>query len=229
MNKRHVQLPNDMTKSDLSPKDLLVYVTIKYYMNSETKEAYPSLMTISKKTSSDKRSVRAAIDKLIDKGYLEKKKRGNKNVYKFNNYKSFEPFSYEFLNKEDLSAAEKAYIIATQQYMFKDDGNGKISLSDRKLGALINMSPTTVAKYNKSLKEKGYLTTVVLDTPDPETGLQKTEKFFHLTELEQAIVFTLQKHEEKLDSHEKDINLLKKEIERLNKEIAYMKRERNYL
>lgn len=225
MSKRHVQLPNDMTKSDLSPKDLLIYVTIKYYMNAETKEAFPSLEVISKKTSSDKRSVRNAIQKLIDTGYLKKRKKGKRVIYTFNDSKTFEPFSYEFLNKEDLSAAEKAYIIASQQFMFKEDGNGKISLSDRKLGGLINMSPTTVAKYNKALQEKGYLTTILLDKPDPETGLRVTEKFFHLTELEQAIVFTLQKHEEKLNTHEKDIELLKKEIERLNKEIRCLKKE----
>ena len=32
--KQHVQLPNNMTKSRiLTPKDLLVYVTIKSFMN----------------------------------------------------------------------------------------------------------------------------------------------------------------------------------------------------
>lgn len=32
---------------DITPQDLLVYVAIKRFMNKDTKEAYPSLATIS--------------------------------------------------------------------------------------------------------------------------------------------------------------------------------------
>ena len=50
MNKQHVQLPNNMTlETILTPQDLLVYVSIKRYMNNETKEAFPSLQTIAEK------------------------------------------------------------------------------------------------------------------------------------------------------------------------------------
>lgn len=46
---QHVQLPNNMTASgELTPKDLLIYVSIKRYMNNETREAFPSLETIMK-------------------------------------------------------------------------------------------------------------------------------------------------------------------------------------
>ena len=39
MNKQHVQLPNNMTlETILTPQDLLVYVSIKRYMNNETKD-----------------------------------------------------------------------------------------------------------------------------------------------------------------------------------------------
>ena len=48
MNKQHVQLPNNMTPI-LTPQDLLVYISIKRYMNNETKEAFPSLQTIAEK------------------------------------------------------------------------------------------------------------------------------------------------------------------------------------
>ena len=48
MNKQHVQLPNNMTlEAILTPQDLLVYISIKRYMNKDTKEAFPSLLTIS--------------------------------------------------------------------------------------------------------------------------------------------------------------------------------------
>ena len=64
-NKQHVQLPNDMTKSgELSQKDLLVYVTIKRYMNSKTKECFPSLDTIVKVSGVSKPTVRKSIENL---------------------------------------------------------------------------------------------------------------------------------------------------------------------
>ena len=44
MNKQHVQLPNDLGDiSFIKPKDQLVYVAIKKFMNKDTKEAFPSL------------------------------------------------------------------------------------------------------------------------------------------------------------------------------------------
>ena len=45
MNKQHVQLPNNSL--DLEPKDKLVYLCIRRYMNKNTKKAFPSLQTIS--------------------------------------------------------------------------------------------------------------------------------------------------------------------------------------
>ena len=63
--KQHVQLPNNMTKSgELSPKDLLVYVTIKRHLNSTTKECFPSLDTIVKESGISKPTVRKSIELL---------------------------------------------------------------------------------------------------------------------------------------------------------------------
>jgi len=164
--KQHVQLPNNMT-SELSPKDLLIYVSIKRYMNNETREAFPSLETIAKHASSTKPTVRKCIDKLVDLEYITIRKVGRKNVYKFSNSKNFEPFSYEFLDKEDLSANEKAYLIASQQYMYKDiDNYGKMTYSDNKLSEIINMSRHSIKKYDQSLLEKGYLSIVTTDKKD---------------------------------------------------------------
>jgi len=128
--KQHVQLPNDMTKGkELAPKDLLIYVCIKKHQNKDTKTCFPSLETIMKLSSSSKPTVLKAIDNLKRLGYIQVTKDGRKNVYSFNPYKNFEPFSTDFLEKEDLSANEKAYLIATQQYMFKDIEGFGIGLS----------------------------------------------------------------------------------------------------
>ena len=126
-NKQHVQLPNNMTVTkELDPKDLLIYVTIKSFSNSKTLQCNPSLETIVKKSGVSKPTVRKSIKKLEELNYIEVKKLGRGNDYRFNPHKNFEPFSYEFLEKENLTPNEKAYIIATQQYMYKDI-EGKVS------------------------------------------------------------------------------------------------------
>ena len=65
MNKQHYQLPNDMTKDgNLVPNDLLVYLTIKSYMNKDTKTCFPSLKTLSEKIQFSIPTIRKSISKL---------------------------------------------------------------------------------------------------------------------------------------------------------------------
>lgn len=222
---QHVQLPNDMTMTkELDPKDLLIYVCIKRFMNKETKECFPSLETIVEISGVSKPTVRKSIEKLKEKKYIEVRREGRKNIYKFNSYKNFEPFSYSFLDKKDLSPNEKAYLIVSQQFMFKDiEGEGKISYSDTQLAEKINMSYNSVTKYNKSLKEKGYLDIIKTSKKDTTTGLYVQEKLFHLNELEQAIVFALQNHEERIGKTESDIELLKRQMKILLEENRQLK------
>lgn len=218
---QHVQLPNNMTASgELTPKDLLIYVSIKRYMNNETREAFPSLETIMKHSSSSKPTVRKCIESLKSKGYISIHKEGRKNVYKFSNSKNFEPFSYEFLDKEDLTANEKAYLIASQQHMYKDiDSYGKITYTDSKLADKINLSYHSVKKYDKSLLDKGYLTIVKTDQRDSETGLIINEKMFHLDELGQAIVFALNNHEGRIVKTEESIEAMQRKIDAMQRQI----------
>jgi len=193
-NLQHVQLPNSMTvNSDLTPKDLLIYVSIKRYMNKDTKEAFPSQDLICKNASSTKPTVKKCTEKLVELGYIKVRKDGRKNVYIFNSHKNFEPFSYEFLDREDLSASTKAHLLATQQFMFKDvDKYGKVTMNDFQLSQILNTSPQTISRCNKELEEKGYLSIIKTSAKDSDTGLIRNEKMYHLDELSQAIVFTLQ-------------------------------------
>jgi DNA-binding MarR family transcriptional regulator len=232
---QHVQLPNDMTKSgELSQKDLLVYVTIKRYMNSQTRECYPSLDTIVKVSGVSKPTVRKAINNLKRLKYLDVRLEGRKNVYKFNPHKNFEPFSYEFLDFQ-LETNLKAYIMVVQQTMYKDvEGYGKVSYSDSELASIINLDRHTIAKYNKSLEEQGFLSIVKTDKKDPVTGLRIDEKIFHLNELGQAIIWTLQKHEEdiqdlkeKTEATSKDVEFLLNEIKRLNEKLDRIEEKSN--
>jgi len=228
-NLQHVQLPNSMTKnSDLTPKDLLIYVSIKRHMNKDTKEAFPSQDTICKHASTTKPTVKKCIEKLVSLGYITIRKQGRQHVYKFNSHKNFEPFSYDFLDKEDVSFTTKAHILATQQYMFKDvDSMGKLTYNDFQLSQLINSSPQTVARCNKELEDKGYLSVVATKAKDSDTGLKVNEKIFHLDALGQAIVFTLQQHEERLNRVDSKIEILEKQIQILLKENSDLKQSEN--
>lgn len=220
MNKQHVQLPNNMTPI-LTPQDLLVYVSIKRYMNNETKEAFPSLQTIAEKCGASIPTIRKCIKRLEDGKYIEVIKKGRSQIYKFLKYNNFEPFSYEFLDKEDLSFTEKAYQLASQQYQFKENGMGKISMSNKELAEKINMSESTISRCNKSLEAKGYLD--IIKAKKHESGITINEKFFHLDELGQAIVFTIQNHEERLNKTEQNIENLMKDMSIVLKENKELK------
>lgn len=222
-NKRHVQLPNNMTiNSELSPQDLLVYVSIKRFMNKDTKEAFPSLATISQKCGASIPTVRKCIARLVEEEYIFVRKEGRSHIYSFSTYKNFEPFGYEFLDKDDLSFTEKAYIIASQQYMIKENGEGRISMTNKELSEKLNISESTIKRCDKSLEKKDYMSVIKGNRRDPVTGIMVNDKFFYLNELQQAIVFTLQDHEDRISTNESEVQKLKHEIQKL-KEVLQQK------
>ena len=134
-NKRHVQVPNDMTITHtISPKDLLIYTAIKRYANKDG-ISYPSLKRISEDSGAAINTVRKSLAILEKEGYIEIDKSKKNNVYHCKKYDNFEPFSYEFLDKKDLSFTDKAYCIASQQYMIKDNNEGKISFTNKELSS----------------------------------------------------------------------------------------------
>lgn len=225
-NERHVQLPNSMAHI-LEPKDLLIYLYIKKYMNKDTKEAFPSLETLKENSGASIPTIRNAISRLENNGYLKVSKAGNKNIYTFLKWEEFEPFSYSFLDKEDLTFQEKAYLVATQQYMFKNDGIGKVSFTNKELSEKINLSESSIRRCDKSLEKKEYMTIIKTKVIDPVTGLKINEKIFHLNELEQAIVFALQNHEDRITENETKIQSLNKDIELLMRKINELERKQN--
>lgn len=230
--KQHVQLPNNMIKENgLEPRDLLVYAILKKYMNNETKECFPSLQTLSKESGYSINTVRKSIKLLQINSYISIRKEGRRNIYKFNPHKNFEPFSYDFL-EFDLDSNEKAYILASQQFMIKDqNGVGKTTYSNEVLSEKLNISSRTITRLDNSLIQKGYLNIVKTRSKDSETGLFINEKFFHLDELGQAIIWTLQKHDKDIEelkettnSNSKDLKIVLRENDSLKKEMEELKK-----
>ena len=103
--------------------------------------------------------------------------------------------------------------------MYKDNNDGKISMSLNELSDLINMPESTISRCNKNLQDKGYLT--VFQAKDSETGCLKKEKVYPLDKLGQTVVFLLKEHNnqntEDIDSLKKDI--LKSNYEKVCKEL----------
>lgn len=221
-----VILPKKEVGDQLQKYEILIYVAIRRYMNKDTMKAYPSLDRIQKDTGVSKATIIKIIKNIINKGYMQQEsKKGVGAIYTFNNEKSFEPFSYEFLDNENLTKAEKLQILCTQQYMFKENGIGKISYSDNELAEKTGLNRNTIAKTNQSLMQKGFATQVSLATRDPKTGLMNKETMYHLDEIGQAIVFKLKEHDDRIVKNEEDIESLKKDNELLRRELNEIKRE----
>ena len=147
---QHVQLPKKEIY-EITPKDQLIYLAIKRYMNNETKESFPSLETISKDTGATPPTIRKILKRLEDFGYIQIFKRGRSNVYKFTDYDHFEAFSYDFLDNKNLTFTEKSYLVAAQEHMYKSNNSGKITYSSSELSDKINMPRSTMYKTESSL------------------------------------------------------------------------------
>lgn len=159
------------------------------------------------------KTVSAAIKRLVSTDYLEVENCLKGKKYTFKKYKDFEAFSLDFLDNENLSFTEKAYLVA-QQYLIKEDNT---TYSSYEMGEKINMSPTTIRRCDKSLQAKEYLTIVPTKVKD-NTGCLKQEKIFNLAQFGQAVVCVLKNHEDSIQD-------LKKEIESLRKTQAILLRK----
>lgn len=222
---QHVQMPDNMTATkELEPTDLLVYVGLKRYMNGITKQSYPSTTTIAKDTGLSRPTIAKSIKKLEDTGYIKTEKRVKKStIYTFNDYKTFEPFSYEFLDKQDLSPLEKSWLLVSQQHSRKDtEGIGVISYSEAELAEKTNMSKSTINKCITLLRAKGYLETVL--ERREEDGIFVQKKITNLAELGQAIIWKLKDHDEKINKNTEDITKNTEDIAKNTDEIAELKK-----
>lgn len=214
-NLQHTQIPNDMGKDNLDPKDQYIYVIIKSFENEETKECFPSIQTIAEKAGTSAPTVIDSINRLESTGYIKREKRGRRNYYTFSKYKKFEPISPDFIKKKDLSFITKAYIVASQQYMIKDVTDyGKLSYSNTTLSEKINMPESTIRKCNKELESKDYLTIIKNESRDIETGLRTETKLFELNKLGQAVIWVLNEHNNQIQKNTNDISALQERVDK---------------
>jgi DNA-binding transcriptional regulator YhcF (GntR family) len=223
--KQHVQLPNQMSEHNLTPKDQLIYAVIKSHNNKDN-QCFPSLATIAAESGISIPTVRKCIDHLSEASYLTVKKVGRKQYYYFNPTKKFEPISPEFLAKKDITSTTKAYIIAAQQYMYKDIKDyGKMSFPNTQLSKIINMPESTIRKCNTELSSKGYLDIIYNKSKEIDgSGCNTRTKIFQLTKLGQAIIWKLKDHEDRIEQNSNDIKELQNTCKELKETIQEQKK-----
>lgn len=223
---RHVQLPNGMGGSKLEIKDQLVYLVIKSHNNPED-GCFPSLECIAGESGLSIPTVRGSIDRLRDEDYIRVVRDGRRNCYEFNPHKGFEPFSEDFLKRKDLTPTTKAYLVAIQQYMYKDvEGVGKMSMSNREIARSINTSEFTVRKCNSELSRHNFMTIVRDFDRDLETGCFRETKVFRLAELGQAVIWKLREHDDAINDHTVRIDSLERTVESQKRLIEKLLQER---
>lgn len=206
-NEQYVIYPhngNSEPMNGLTPQDKLIYLAIRRYMNRDTMESFPSYARITQDIGAAAKTIKKSVDNLVREEYLQTRRDGKKIIYKFNNKKQFEPFSWDFLDKPDLTFTEKSYIVAAQQYIFKDNEEGKISYKNNELSKLINMTEATISRCNHSLEKKGYL-----------EGASELVKKFQLRELDQLFIWKFKEQDEKIEKNTEDIREIKKKLELL--------------
>lgn len=224
---RHVQLPNRMTEGcQLNPKDLLVYLAIKRHYNSETGQCNPGYRLLGEETSASVNTVKKCINNLLESGYLTKVPCGRGFNYAFTDYKTFEPFSYEFLDNKDYTFQEKAYLASIQQYMYINGQDfGCITIPNHELSEKLNISHDTISRLDRSLQKKQALAIIDTRAVESETNCTIKEKVFALKAYGQAIAYTLRNHEDRITENSEKINELEKKLEESNKDRKLMYRE----
>lgn len=223
-NLQHVQVPNDMGTKNLTPKDQLIYTIIKSHDNP-TKGCFPSLQVLSKESGASINTIRDSIARLKEAGYIKTELKGRKTYYTFDPYKKFEPFSPDFISNPNISFTTKSYLIASQQFMYKDVENlGKLSFSNRELADQINMPESTIRRCNAELVSKDYLTILKNESKDIQTGCKTDTKLYDLNKLGQAVIWAICNHEDRIQQNTEDINALKARLDKQDEQLAEYKK-----
>lgn len=221
---QHVQVPHELVELRKSGKleqgDQVIYASVKKFMNSDTRECFPSITKISNQLDCSRQKIVDALERLSKANLIKITREGRRNKYTFlrrdwDNY--FEMFTNDFLQL-DMPINVKEYYMGVQPYLYgKETGVGRCSFANTELAERLGLHPISVKKYNTWLIEHGYMEEELTDKTD-EAGLTVVQKNFNLTGLQQAALWvktvseTLETHDEKIESLEKKVALLEKEL-----------------
>lgn len=223
MKDQYILLPNEVAADrELELLDTLVYATIKKFMNNDTLTCYPSIDTIRKLSGLSKDRIRRGIDNLAKLGYITVTLVGRKNIYKFDPVKTYEIFSFDFLELPNLTPTEKALQLRMQRLEHLQGTQKICTLSDAECAREINVPRSTFDRTIKSMAAKGYVD--IIPTKN-YAGLTVNGKYFKLDELQQAVVYKLKDHENRVATIEDKMRELEQKLANAEKELEYLKRK----
>lgn len=223
----HVRKPIQM---NVDPKDQLVYLYIRSFLNDKTKICNPGIAAIQKRFGISKDKIQESIQNLKNSGWITTTKKGRGVNYTFlKNVDHYERFSNKFLENRDMSITKKSILIALQDYMWRDSGElGVVTYSDIELAEKLKIPYSTLKRNLKELEEDKLTFTADTNIPG-EGGCLKRARFFNLYEYCQAVAFTLeqqQEHLNKLDKKQEDTN---EQVQKLENKVESMQKIINTL
>lgn len=201
-------------------------------MDAEGK-AFPGLELIAEDSGYKIRRVREGIKRLEQAGLLKVRHRiGTSTEYTFPiKLEHFERFTPAFL-KLPISPQAKEYYMDVQQYLYVNETTGlaDTTYSEEELSKLTGVCVRTIRNYHKELIAAGLMHESITNMLSP-AGYKIIKKNFDLYKLQQAVLYKLKEHEDRLSSVEqkqvdtnKQINDLQNKVRELE-EALY--RERN--
>lgn len=221
--KQHVQVPDPTDFKDLKPTDRLVYANIRRFMDKNTYTCYPSMTTIANKCGLTVQTIQNSIKRLTKFGYIEilpNKHNGKNNIYKFKKLESdFERFTNEFLDNKDITPNEKAYLIGLQSQCYKQSDYALTTYSNQEIANTLDISLSSVKRFNTSLKTKEIMTELQTAKFDEE-GFNKIVKAIDLAKIGQKVLFEVAvDHEERIRQLEKFVTIILNKYKELKKQL----------
>ncbi|WP_026896790.1 helix-turn-helix domain-containing protein [Daejeonella oryzae] len=157
---RYVLIPhvNNLKKQGLEYKDILTYVTIRSFKNSDNKLCFPSHETIGKKAGMSKTYVINSIGRLESAGLVtveRSRKLKVSNKYYFAEVASPCKIPLEFFEVEDLTANQKGMLLCLRQF-FQCTSLSHGS-DTKRLANVLGLSYQQVYKQYVALVSKGFI------------------------------------------------------------------------
>jgi predicted transcriptional regulator len=160
VNERFVAMPSllKLSESKIKYQDALTYVAIRSFLNSSTKECFPSVETIAYRSGTSKRFVENSTSRLERSGLITVNRSTVKhasNRYAFQDFDSFQKIPYELFDHTALNYTEKAMLLCLRQFFNYNLCQTYYQTVD--FATHLGLTYRTVnAQYN-SLVSKGYI------------------------------------------------------------------------
>jgi DNA-binding MarR family transcriptional regulator len=170
----------NLAEYQLHYKDILTYVTIRSYYNTQKKYAYPSYATIKSRSGLSVKFISESVKRLEAAGFIDIWKVGKFHVshyYRFDETMGRQMIPYDLLDSEDLTTTEKCMLL-----MIADSGSTSFDYEQAidTISKNSGLVKKTITHHVKTLILKDYLAEELFENPLDKSltkYLKLTDKF----------------------------------------------------